>query len=243
MKTIQTLPLVISLFFFLIGHAQETSNGHKTLHVPRIDCVVEEADKVPAILDAADVPFQEIASVNWSAYPYRPTVRFRMAHTGKAILVHYQVEEECVAALARDGGEVFKDACCEFFIAPTDDGIYYNFETNCAGALLLEAGKGKGTLRNVAPKQVFALVKRWASLGREPFSLRKEQTSWQLALIIPVEAFYRHQVTSLSGQHMRANFYKCGSGLCRRHYLSWNPIRTATPNFHQPKFFGTLVFE
>ena len=235
--------LFVGLLSIQSCHTHEIENEPGTLIVPYIDQTEVDAADVPSLLDAAGVAFQTIGIVNWSGYPYKPSVQFRIAHTGNAILIHYQVEEQCVAALANDGGAVYKDACCEFFVAPVDDGIYYNFEANCAGALLLEAGKGKGNQRIAAPQSVLDTVKRWASLGREPFALREEPTKWQLALVIPVEAFFRHPVTSLSGKVMKGNFYKCGNDLCQRHYLSWRPINTSTPDFHQPNFFGKLVFE
>lgn len=245
MNTIRIVMLLVGLFTLQSCHTKEieTETEPGTLIVPYIDCAAVEAEDVPAVLDEAGVAFQTIGVVNWSAYPYKPSVRFRIAHTGNAILIHYQVEEKSVAALAGDGGAVYKDACCEFFVTPSNDGIYYNFETNCAGALLLQAGKGRGNQRTEAPRSAYDMVQRWASLGREPFGLRQQQTKWQLALVIPVEAFFLHSVTSLSGKTMRANFYKCGNDLNPRHYLSWRPISTPKPDFHQPKFFGSLVFE
>lgn len=242
MNTIRYYVLLLLMFCFMSCHTQEMDVVKPMLRVPCVSRTEVEAADVPALLDAAEVPFQTIASVNWSAFPYQPQARFRVGHTDSAILVHYQVDEDCVAALATDGGAVFKDACCEFFIAPADDGIYYNFETNCAGFLLMEAGTGKGALRSAAPDEMFTKVKRWASLGHETFELRNEPTHWELALVIPVEVFYRHHITSLSGRIMRANFYKCGNALCQRHYLSWCPINTPAPDFHQPDFFGTIFF-
>ena len=237
------LMLLVGLLTMQSCDTHETADPQQLLIVPHIDRTGVEADEVPALLDEASVAFQEIAVVNWSAFPYKPVARFRIAHTGNAILIHYQVDEESVAAVEMDGGAVYKDACCEFFVAPENDGIYYNIETNCAGALLLEAGTGRGNLRGAAPQSVLDKVKRWASLGREPFALRKQPTQWQLALVIPVEVFYRHHITSLSGKAIKANFYKCGSALPRRHYLSFWPIKTSSPDFHQPKYFGSLVFE
>lgn len=231
------------MFVCLSCHTQEYVSDADALHVPRVAQADVEAAEVPALLDQSGVAWQEIATVNWPAYPYRPQAQFRLAHTGSAILVHYRVDEECVAAVEVDGGAIFRDACCEFFLAPTDDGIYYNFETNCAGYLLLEAGTGRGNLRSAAPTEVLAMVQRWASLGRDTFTLRRQPTHWELALVIPVEALYRHTVGSLSGRVMRGNFYKYGSALCQRHYLSWRPILTPNPDFHQPAYFGTLVFD
>lgn len=243
MKTKMILASFFALFFSLSAYTDNQGREDQPLSVPHLKKSVMEAKDVPALLDAEEVPFTTIGCVNWSAYPYKPEAQFRIAHADSLIFIHYRVSEECVAALATDGGAVFKDACCEFFIMPADDGIYYNFETNCIGSLLLEEGIGKGALRSAAPKQVLSLVRRWASLGTQTFSLRQKPTTWELTLIIPVEAFFRHQLTSLSGRTMRANFYKCGNGLCQRHYLSWQPIRTPNPDFHQSAYFGTLMFQ
>jgi hypothetical protein len=40
-----------------------------------------------------------------------------------------------------------------------------------------------------------------------------------------------------------ANFYKCGDDTSKRHYLSWNPVKTAKPDFHRPEYFGILNFQ
>ena len=41
---------------------------------------------------------------------------------------------------------------------------------------------------------------------------------------------------------MRGNFYKCGDLTQREHYLSWNRVACAEPDFHRPEFFGELEF-
>ena len=243
MKTKMLLASFMVLFFSLPAYTENQDCEDQPLMVHHLKKAAMVAEEVPALLDAEKVPFVTIGSVNWPAWPYKPEVQFRIAHADSLLFIHYRVSEQCVAALAADGGEVFKDACCEFFVMPDDEGIYYNFETNCIGSLLLEAGTGKGNLRRSAPADVYAKIKRWASLGTKPFTLRQEPTTWELTLIIPVNAFFRHRLSSLSGRTMRANFYKCGNGLCQRHYLSWKPIRTPKPNFHQPAYFGTLLFE
>mgnify|MGYP002622346539 CR=1 FL=1 len=243
MKTIRTILLVFLFCQGALSLVKAQGHDGKVYSVKHVGDTTVEASRVPALLDAEGISFERIASVNWAAYPYQPYVLFRMAHTGNALLLQYHVEEECVAALAQDGGAVFRDACCEFFVSPTSDGIYYNFETNCIGSLLMEAGTGRGDQRGEAPNEVASLLQRWASLGCEPFPLRRQPTTWDLVLVIPVEAFFRHTLTTFSGLTMRGNLYKCGHGLCRRHYVSWNPIRTPKPDFHQPAFFGTLIFE
>ena len=87
------------------------------------------------------------------------------------------------------------------------------------------------------------LASAWSSLGREDFEERIGECSWEVALVIPYSAFFMHNVTSLGGKTIRANFYKCGDKLQTPHFLSWSPIDLEKPNFHCPEFFGELHFE
>ena len=75
------------------------------------------------------------------------------------------------------------------------------------------------------------MVKRWSSLGGEPFEERLGECSWELAMVIPVSAFFQHSVGSLDGKTMKGNFYKCGDKLQTPHFLSWSPIGLERPMF------------
>jgi len=46
----------------------------------------------------------------------------------------------------------------------------------------------------------------------------------------------------LKGKIFRANFYKCGDKLTVPHYVTWNPVGTENPDYHQPEHFGLLKF-
>ena len=187
--------------------------------------------------------FNDIACVNWQEYPYQPSVKFRAAHIGHAVLLHYQVAEASVRAVATaDDGRVWEDACVEFFLSPESNDFYYNLECNCAGKLLLHGGAA-GTERPGASEEVLKSVKRWASLGTEPFEERVGECTWEVALVIPTSAIFRHSIESLDGKTMRANFYKCGDLLQTPHFLSWSPIDLPQPKFHCPEFFGEIKFE
>ncbi|MBR5541288.1 MAG: hypothetical protein IKU64_02895 [Bacteroides sp.] len=215
----------------------------KNLTIKKINASTVEASAVPALMDAAGIDFNPIACVNWKEYPYQPSVKFRAAHTGDAILLHYQVTEASVRAVAlADDGRVWEDACAEFFLSPEGNDFYYNFECNCAAKLLLHGGPAGGE-RPTASEEVLKSVKRWASLGTEPFEERVGECSWELALVIPVSAIFRHEIADLNGKTMRGNFYKCGDKLQTPHFLSWSPIDLPQPKFHCPEFFGELNFE
>ncbi len=185
---------------------------------------------------------QTVGCVNWpEQFPARPEVKFAMAHTGAAILLKFFVSEDyTLARVTEDNGEVWTDSCVEFFINFDETG-YYNLECTCIGRALLGFRKEKGVFTH-ADQAVMDTIVRRPSLGTEPFPERRGQT-WTLEVELPAAAFYKHRIGCLSGMKARGNFYKCGDNLTVPHFLSWNPIDWATPNFHLEKFFGELDFE
>ena len=207
---------------------------------------------VPAVLSAHGIGFNAVSCDNWSWSDCNPRVDFRIAHTGDSILLHFRVKDGELRAMATcDGGRVWEDSCCEFFLSPDCDGNYYNFECNCLGVLLLHGGEG--TDRPDAPRHAYDEVKRWSSLqesgsaktGLVPGSPTPVGTDleWDLVEIIPASALFNHRIPSFDGRKMRANFYKCGDLLSSPHFLSWAPISLPEPKFHCPEFFGDLEFE
>ena len=194
-----------------------------------------------------------IDTINWSEFDYCPQVHFRMAYTDSSFLLHYKVREQSVRALAGvDNGEVWKDACVEFFVTPANDGIYYNFEFNCIGTCLLAAGPTRHG-REAASAEVISQIRRQPSLGKHPFAERMGDTEWDITLVIPYTCLFKHPGFSINPSptlpfgegvgSVRANFYKCGDGLTVPHFVSWNPIDTENPDFHRPDFFGTVKFQ
>ena len=214
----------------------------KELIVNKIDPACDASwDEILKSLEIAS--WNAIDTVNWSAYNYCPQVQFRMAYNERAFLLQYSVREQAVRAVATaDNGQVWKDSCVEFFVAPADDGIYYNFEFNCAGTCLLGVGATRNEREKATPA-VISAIRRLPSLGRLPFDERKIETKWDLTLVIPFVCLFKHPEYSPVGKTLRANFYKCGDDLTVPHFISWNPIKTENPDFHRPEFFGTLKIE
>lgn len=231
--------LLILLISYVCTFNISTPKTMKTLQVEKINQKVEEAVQIPALLDQYKVTFQTIGSVNWNTFPYRPMVQFRMAYTDQGLLLHYVVREEKTRAkYAKDGDPVWTDSCVEFFVIP-GEGHYYNFECNCIGTLLLNGGKERKN-RTDSPQTIKDKVKRWTSLPHQTFETPREEDEWQVALLIPYEAFFLENIVTLEGKTIRANFYKCGDELPTPHYVSWNPIESPKPNFHLPNFFGAV---
>lgn len=214
--------------------------------VRKINIPVVEPEAIPQLFADHGINYNDIACNNWpKEYPYTPKVQMAIAHCGSHILLHYKVEEKTVRAVnGEDLGSVWQDSCVEFFSSPAyeEDGIYYNMEFNCIGSLLLCQGAGRPN-RERADKSVLSGVKRWSSLGRAPFEEHEAPACWELAVAIPVTAYYKHHIDTFDGLRLRANFYKCGDLLSTVHFLSWAPISVPSPDFHRPEFFKELEFQ
>jgi hypothetical protein len=194
-------------------------------------------------MDSESIGYQTISEINWAKYPYCPDVRFRIAHDGQHIFLHYRIKEESIRALyGEDGGQVWTDSCVEFFLRFPEDDFYYNLECNCIGTALLSARKNRNE-SELASREITQTIERSPSLGKEPFALRTGTCSWELSLAVPVTVFFRNYIQNISGTKAYGNFYKCGDELLTPHFLSWNKIENPEPNFHLPEFFGELLFE
>jgi len=212
----------------------------KQLLIQRIDRNIPEAKELSYQLDKAAIPFHRIDTVNWEIFPYCPEATFRIAHNSKTILLNYRINESDIKAVCnQDNGRIWEDSCVEFFIAFNEDS-YYNIECNCIGKLLIAKGS-KREGRIPLPETLLKNIDRWSSLGYLPVENRSG--NWEVSLVIPKEIFYPEITKSFDNVKAKGNFYKCGDCLQTPHFLSWNPIRSETPDFHRPEFFGELVFE
>lgn len=233
-------PKLVNLF--LIHLFLEYNMKHLT--VKKININVDNPQLLSKIFDDEGIPFEVMDSVNWQEeFPYKPDAAFRVAHNNSCIFIDYRVRERNVKAVVeQDDGNVWEDSCCEFFSQPGSDGAYYNMECSCVGKLLIGCGENRAQRRR-APQDILDEVLRWSSLGNQPFGEKNGETAWRLSLVIPLKAYFLHEVRALSGQKMRANFYKCGDKMKDMHFLSWNKIQIDHPDFHRPDYFGELEFE
>lgn len=164
-----------------------------------------------------------------------PEVSFRIAHNGTAIFLQYMVKEEAVKAVyLQPNDPVYRDSCVEFFVDIAGEGTYYNFEFNCIGTCLSAYGPATRGERKYRSAEEIATIRRGTVIKTE------KDVYWELIAVIPVSIF---DITSLTGLTARGNFYKCGEDLPHPQYLAWNGIKTGRPDFHQPGFFGKLIFQ
>ncbi|MFD2599686.1 carbohydrate-binding family 9-like protein [Sphingobacterium corticis] len=182
---------------------------------------------------------QSLAHANWSEeYPYRPSVSFRMLHGTSHFFLQFDVEEEFLRAQATKHNEaVWKDSCVECFLSFDNRETYYNIEFNILGTGLI----GYGSADRKARKRLdIGQVERIATFSQ--ITNVGNNKRWQMILIIPKDIFGSNE-NLLSRGKVFANFYKCGDELPQPHFISWKPIDSPSPNFHQPEFFGEIHFE
>ncbi len=198
-------------------------------------------ERVDSLFEAGGIELHEIGCF-WPEHPKKPDVHFRIAHSGSEIYIKYYVHEDQIRAVSdRDNRQPWNDTCVEFFVMPGVDETFYNLEMNCIGYGILHGrmpGREHGT-----PVGNLEKIRRLTSMPREAFDVREGDFEWTITLAVPIEMFYMSEVPPLSGRTIRANFHKCGYYLPQPHYLTWSPVLTPEPSFHEPDFFGDLYFE
>ncbi len=185
-------------------------------------------------------------------YGYRPDVRFMAFYTNDGIIVKYSVKELSIRALyGNDNEPVYEDSCVEFFFSPGSDENYFNFEFNCIGTLLAQYGESREKRREI-DVSLLKDVKRYSTLGNNTFhektvGFTDNGFEWELTVGIPFSLIF--SVSGFSGGidelkrlGGRGNFYKCGDGLSKPHYVVWSRIDTPSPDFHRPEYFGSIIF-
>ena len=212
----------------------------KTIHIPFIEGLdalpFEELDKTMELSASKDF----ISEVNWEAFPYKPSVTFRVARSASHIVILYNVRGfDLRAAALEDNGAVWEDSCCEFFVSHPTDGTYYNFELNCIGTLLASKRRSRNDADMFGPEEL-SRITRHSTIERKLIEEAGEIRCWSTALCIPFD------LIGLEGENLpaqiKANFYKCGDKTAHPHFLSWNRINLPAPDFHRPEVFGTLTF-
>ncbi len=183
-----------------------------------------------------------IDHANWETkYPYKPLTAVAVAHSGSSLFLDFFVRCNYMRAVNTvDQSAVSEDSCVEFFVSPTADNHYWNFEFNCIGTINASHRSERHNPVRLTSDEL-ARVIRYPSCGKRPFCELEGLFTWNLLAVIPLDLIG----TKFDDRpiEMKANFYKCASATSSPHYLSWNPVTTENPDFHRPEFFGNIILE
>jgi len=178
----------------------------------------------------------KIDRINWNEFPHLIDVKVYAGYDNQYLWLNYLVGSEVIRAICRaDQEPVWQDSCVEFFIAQGD--FYRNFEFNCLGVCLSASGSDRHSRKSL-DKDSLDQILRFPSLTSETLPEKGTSLSWSLTVAIPL-----HLIGLKAGSEFWANFYKCGDETSVPHYLSWSPIGTLNPDFHQPPYFGRVKLE
>ncbi len=231
--------IIVKLMFIMLPIFAVAKGKNKDMVISRVEANLS-ASEVEKILDKQKS--HKIETINWEEFSYMPKVKFAMVHDGDHIYIKYYVKEkETMARQGEDFGRIWTDSCVEMFIM-FDGEHYYNFEFNSIGNGLASRKVFEGSSEDV-DRELFKKIERFTTMGNQVFEQINGDNQWTLMLKIPVELFSRDGITTFDGAQARANFYKCGDDMTTPHFVSWAPIDTPSPSFHQPKFFRTITFE
>jgi hypothetical protein len=214
----------------------------KHLSVPFLPTITKESSLPDISQELNRIAPHMLEYSPWFRNPGTPEVSFSIGHGIDCIFLKYYVTEQNTRAVySKPNDPVYKDSCVEIFISFDGDERYYNFEFNFLGNALVEFGPGRGS-RTLLPASLIRKIKTQTVIT----SLQEEQEGmvhWELTVVVPFELFLHHTITSLKGQAGRVNFHKCGDDLAEPHFLIWNNIQSESPDFHLPRFFGSVKFE
>jgi len=214
----------------------------KNLQVINIEASEKISLKNASLLLDNLTEINKLDCLNWKEFSYKPRVEFRIGHVDNLLLLQFSVTEKSVRAMETEiNGNVYEDSCVEFFIS-TDGLHYYNFEFNCIGTAHVAWGKDRYD-RQVLPVGIIRDILVKPSLGTRSFPVQTGNFTWELCVIIPATCFIHDPNLNFAGLSGNANFYKCGDKLPEPHYVTWNPVGTVQPDYHQLKFFGKIDFE
>lgn len=183
-----------------------------------------------------------VDKINWSDYPFKPSVRFYAGYSKSYLWLLYEVKGDFFRAKALvDQENVWEDSCVEFFISTdveknnssksSEEIVYRNFEFNVIG--LCFSALGTKDRREPMPAGEMKQILRFPGLSKQDIPNEGTEFDWQLAMAIPLAL-----IGIQPGSSFKANFYKCGDLTACPHFLSWNHIAAPEPDFHLPQFFG-----
>ena len=182
---------------------------------------------------------------------HKPRTQAKVLYDVQNIYVFWRVHDRFVRCKRTAyNSATHRDSCVEFFFQPRGPGTpHFAVEINCGGTLMMayvtdptrKDGKLAGWKR--LPPEHGGLVRVFHTMPKSVLPEIKEPTDWKIEAAIPRASMepYCGPLGEPAGQTWRANFYKCADESSHPHFGSWSAVGGRL-NFHQPEFFGEIVF-
>ena len=160
---------------------------------------------------------------------HAPEVTAKLQLTDAGLHVLMACDESSPRAVYTENNDpVCRDSCLEFFVnaAPEKGTDYINFECNANGALWSAFG----------PDRRHRQFLKDLGLKEPEVTVRKSAAGWSVEYRISqetLEALYGKALQP--GDVFRANLYKCGDDTDVPHYMVWNHVEAAGPDYHRKR--------
>jgi len=205
----------------------------KGLKIPRLEEMSHQDTYVIGKTMVACGVMIVIDKINWMNFPHLPSVKVYLGYSNQYLWLHYLVSNDFVRAVCREDQEpVWQDSCVEFFVKQGDN--YQNFEFNSLGVCLSAIGPDRSARERLDSGNM-AQILRFPTLSIDSLPPENIPADWSLTVAIPLKL-----IGLKPESQFMANFYKCGDNTNIAHYISWSPISTLAPDFHQSGFFAPL---
>lgn len=215
---------------------------------------VKQPPKLRSPFDAPEwraAPAGKVDRFHARSSAHHPATQFRLLYSDDALYLKFHVSDRYVLARRTHPHDfVCNDSCVEFLVAPESGDGYLNFEMNCIGTLLSYHIRdwhripcGFVDYERLSP-ELFRSVQLETTFHDVIQEEIASPVEYEVALRIPFALF--QETTNVPpprpGTRWHGNFFKCADKSSRPHWASWQPIGEEL-NFHQPHYFGELLFQ
>ena len=179
---------------------------------------------------------------------FTPSVQAKMMYDDANVYVIFRVQDHYVRCVTdKINGPVWEDSCVEFFFSP-DTKLpehYFNLEINCGGTPLMHYNGISGKEKKKLELEDIKKVEIAHTMPKLVDPEKTEPITWVIEYRVPLAMLEKvsHVTHPNQGVTWRANFYKCADKSFNPHWITWSPVVNDKPNFHLPRYFGTLEFQ
>ncbi len=195
-----------------------------------------------------DIDSAEICLSHWPVQTeHQPETKVKIQYDNDYIYVIFHVKDCYIRSVASEvNDDVWKDSCVEFFFSPSpgNPDIYINLEANCCGVILAQRHTGPRQNSRFFDIEDCTNIQIATTFTEPIYKEITTPTEWTLEYAVPFDLIAKYTDISRpeSGVKWNANFYKCADDCSYPHWITWSPIATKQPDFHQPGYFGILEF-
>ena len=243
----------IVLVFFILLLTGCVSQKKKEMKSDSVYIVVKSETPVKIDGDWNKNEWQNIEALNINNRMgdeplFTPTVQAKMMYDNENLYVIFRVNDRYVRCLVTDiNGPVYEEPAVEFFFSPNPElpDRYFNIEINCGGTPLMHYNDFSKKEKTPLDTEDIKQVEIAHSLPEIVDPEITEPVTWTIEYSIPLGMLEKYAKIIHPAQDIewKANFYKIAEKGTNVHFLTWSVVDNPVPNFHLPRFFGTLKFQ